>query len=340
MKPLNIFNKLIFFINSLFATALLLAYLLPYIPPSTFPFLSVLSLGMPILLVINIVFLIYWVIKLKKQFLLSTLVLLLGFNHILSLYRIEADKYEKQPEDIKLLSYNVRQFNRYNWIEGDTVTNQIIHFIENEKPDIVCLQEYHKRNDIKFNGFKYKYEVITNEGERFGQAIYTNYPVINKGSLEFEDSNNNAIYLDVLVNKDTIRVINIHLESLKIIPKVTEFQEEKREKLVSRMGNSFKKQEAQVKQILENLKHCSYKSVISGDMNNSAFSYVYRKLAQDHLDAFKEKGKSFGKTFDFDFIPLRIDAILVDEAMKVKEFKNFPEVKYSDHYPITCTFSL
>ena len=197
MKPLNIFNKLIFFINSLFATALLLAYLLPYIPPSTFPFLSVLSLGMPVLLIINIIFLIYWLVKLKKQFLLSCLVLLLGFNHILSLYRVEADTYKKQPEDIKLLSYNVRQFNRFNWIEGDTVTNQIIHFIEDEKPDIVCLQEYHKRKDINFSGFKHKYEVITIEDERFGQAIYTNYPVINKGSLEFEDSNNNAIYLDV-----------------------------------------------------------------------------------------------------------------------------------------------
>lgn len=340
MRPLNFFDKVIFFVNSLFATALLLAYLLPYIPPSSFPYLSVLSLTMPVLLVINIAFLIYWVVKLRKHFLLSFLILLLGFNHILSLYKFGAEKYTKQPQDVKLLSYNVRQFNRFNWIEGDSVTNQIINFIEAEKPDVVCLQEYQQRSDVDFDEFQHKYEVLTDKKTRFGQAIYTNYPIVNKGSIGFGTSNNNAIYVDLAVGNDTIRFINIHLESLKIKPKVSEFQEEKREKLIGRIDNSFRKQEAQVKKILKNLESCPYKSVISGDMNNSAFSYIYRKLSEGHLDAFKEKGKSFGKTFDFDFIPMRIDAILVDEAFKVKQFNSFPKVKYSDHYPISCIFSL
>ncbi|MBW2961149.1 endonuclease/exonuclease/phosphatase family protein [Mesonia aestuariivivens] len=340
MKPLSFFNKGVFFVNSLFATALLLAYLLPYIPPSTFPFLSILSLGMPILLILNITFLIYWIVKLRKQFLLSFLILLLGFNHILSLYKFGVEQYTKKPSDVKLLSYNVRQFNRYNWIEADTVTKQIIQFVGDQKPDILCFQEYDHREDVSFSSFKNQYRVLLDREERFGQAILTNYPIINKGAIGFENSNNNAIYTDLLIAKDTVRVINIHLESLKINPSVSEFHEKNRQRLVGRMSTSFKKQEVQVQKILENLNNCPYKSVICGDMNNSAFSYVYRKLAQNHVDAFKEKGESFGKTFVFDFIPLRIDAILVDESMEVKAFDSHPEIRYSDHYPISCVFSL
>ena len=70
-----------------------------------------------------------------------------------------------------------------------------------------------------------------------------------------------------------------------------------------------------------------------GDFNNTVFSYVYRILKGDLLDAFETSGTGFGSTFDFKYFPVRIDFILADQSFKVGTFKNY-SVPYSDHFPI------
>ena len=79
---------------------------------------------------------------------------------------------------------------------------------------------------------------------------------------------------------------------------------------------------------------CKFKTIICGDMNNSAFSYVYRKIKGDMQDAFEEAGNGFGITYDFKYYPARIDYIFVDKNIKVKNFQNYPEIVDSDHFPI------
>jgi len=83
---------------------------------------------------------------------------------------------------------------------------------------------------------------------------------------------------------------------------------------------------------LKHQEETSLKSIICGDFNNNAFSWVYHKLKSNKNDAFEVAGKGFGKTFDFAF-PLRIDFILTDERIEVNHFKTF-KVKFSDHFPI------
>ena len=73
MKGLSFFGKAIFFVNSVFAILLVFGYALPYIPPHIFPKLSVLSLLLPVLLLINAVFLLYWVLRGKRQLFLSVI---------------------------------------------------------------------------------------------------------------------------------------------------------------------------------------------------------------------------------------------------------------------------
>lgn len=339
MKGLSIFNKMIFFVNSLFATALLLAYILPYIPPKTFPFLAILCLGVPVLLVFNALFMVYWVFKLKKQLLLSLLVLLLGFNHILSLYKFTDAKEIVKEGDVKLMSYNVRQFNRYDWIKDDSLTHKIIGFVKEENPAILCIQEYFERDEVNFDNFKHKFVKLKGGNSRSGQAILSNLPILKTGSLDFVNTENNAIYADVLMGKDTVRVFNVHLESLKINPDIKKLQKEDSKKLIGRVGESFRKQEYQVDKVLKAIRETSYKSIVCGDLNNSAFSYVYRRLSDGYQDAFKQAGTGFGKTFDLDFLPLRIDVFLVDPAFEIDGFVNY-DIELSDHYPISTTIRL
>ena len=142
MKPLNFFDKLIFLANSLVATLLLLSYALPFVPPKTFSFLAVLSLAVPFLIIINLIFSLYWLLKLKKQFLLSGLVLALGFGHLTSLYNFSANNEQPASDTLSLMSYNVRLLNLYDWIEDDAIPEKIQDFIEQSAPDILSIQEY------------------------------------------------------------------------------------------------------------------------------------------------------------------------------------------------------
>ena len=82
MKKLSALNKAVFFINNILALLLLLSALASYIKPSTFSVAPLLSLATPILLLVNIIFVIYWIVfGLKKQFILSLIALIISFYH-------------------------------------------------------------------------------------------------------------------------------------------------------------------------------------------------------------------------------------------------------------------
>jgi len=336
MKKLSLIDKLIAIVNALVATILLLSFLSYFISPITIPFISILSLSVPFLIIINLLFIIYWILKLKRQFLISTIVLLIGFQHITKLYSFQ-EKKVLLTTDLKIMSYNVRMFNVYKWIDEEQIDQKIYDFINTKAPDIVCLQEFDPSVKLGFH-YPYTYKKISTKNNRFGHAIFSKYKIINAGSLNFPNSSNNAIFADILKDKDTIRVYNVHLESLSINPNDDYFNQENSEKLKIRVERAFKKQANQVELIVQHQNKTTHKSIICGDLNNTAFSWVYNQLKNNKNDAFEVAGGGFGKSFDFGF-PLRIDFILTDKKIKVNNFKTY-HVNYSDHYPIMARVEL
>jgi len=330
MKKLSVIDKLLFIVNSLLATLLLISYLGYFISPNTYSFFSFLSLVIPFLIIINILFAIYWMLKFKKQFLVSSIILLIGFQYIANFFNF-SEKKVLLTKDVKIMSYNVRMFNLYNWIDEENVDQKIFDFIKEKSPDILCIQEFHPSKKLNLD-YPYKFVKIRTNQNNFGHAIFSKYKIINSGSLNFSNSSNNAIFVDLIKNKDTIRVYNVHLESLKINPKEETLTQENSEKLKLRVENAFKKQANQASLIIQHQEKINYKTIICGDFNNNAFSWVYHKLKKGKNDAFEIAGKGFGTTFNYKF-PFRIDFILTDEKIEVNNYKTF-DVKYSDHYPI------
>ncbi|MCK5815687.1 MAG: endonuclease/exonuclease/phosphatase family protein [Flavobacteriaceae bacterium] len=336
MKNLSWPNKIVYVVNILFATILLFSYLLPYISPLTLVSISVLSLAVPAFILINVIFVIYWSFKLKRQVLLSALVLLIGFNTINAFVEF-GEKKVFLNDDLKIMSYNVRLFNLYEWKDEscEEVRTNIVNFVEEKEPDIVCFQEF--VNSYK-SDFKFKYKFVNNRDSQkrktqFGQAILSNYRIINSGSINFDSSANNAIYADIIIKKDTLRIYSVHLESQHLQLDKENFGDEDPEKLRYRLQNTFKKQADQALKLYENEQKCKYKTIVCGDFNNTAFSWVYHKLKGDKNDAFIEAGKGLGKSFDYVF-PMRIDFILTDKYFEINNFKTYNDFNYSDHYPI------
>jgi endonuclease/exonuclease/phosphatase family metal-dependent hydrolase len=341
MKNLKFYDRIVYFINGIVATVLLLSYLLPFLAPKTFALLSVVSLTVPILILINIAFLLYWLLKLKRQALFSGLVLCIGFKYVSSLYQFSTSKDIHTSHELSVLSYNVRNFNRYDWIKdaGKPVEQQLVDLIKTADADVLCIQEYYRNSTVDLSLYPHQYIKLKGNQSKTGQAIFSKYPILREGSIQFPKTGNNAIYIDVLKAADTLRIYNVHLESLGINPDVEELTDQDSEKLIKRIGNTFKMQESQAEILLAHMKNCTHKKIVCGDFNNSPYSYVYRNIKGDMIDAFEAAGTGFGKTFDFKLFPLRIDFILADPSLEVNAFQNFDEA-YSDHFPVYARFNL
>ena len=104
MKKLSVFNKLIYLLNIVVAVLTFLAYILPFLAPTFFPFLSVLTLILPLFLVLNALFFIFWLIQFKRQMLFSGLVLLLGITFITKFYKFSSIDLPRQEQDFVLMS--------------------------------------------------------------------------------------------------------------------------------------------------------------------------------------------------------------------------------------------
>ncbi|MDO7171780.1 endonuclease/exonuclease/phosphatase family protein [Mariniflexile sp. AS56] len=339
MKNLSIINKIIYVINVLVAVVLLLAYALPFLPPRTFSVLSVLSLSVPFLILLNVLFFLYWLLRVRKQLMVSLVILLIGQMVFGSLYRFASSKKIENANNIKVMNYNVRLFNLYDWIPDKHIDTKIVDFVKTEAPDILCIQDYRPNDQVDLSFFNHKFQKISGKKIQNGQAILSKFPIINSGSLEFPNTFNNGIFVDVVKGKDTIRVYNIHLQSLKIDTDVEKLKQESTTRIFKQVENTFKRQQFQSEIFLEHKKQCHYKTIICGDFNNTAYSYVYRKIKGDLNDTFKEAGNGFGRTYEFKFFPVRIDYIFSDEAFAVNGFKAYNQL-YSDHYPIMATLSL
>ena len=336
MVKYNFLNKIIVLVNSILAILLLLSYLLPYISPEKVPIFTIISLAVPVLLALNIFFIIYWIIKLKKYFTISLISIILGIGYISNIYKFSEKKIFLN-DDLKVMSYNVRLFNHYNWSTDSTIVKKISSFIAEKEPDVLSIQEYYDAESLQL---KYPYQFIKTKSNfnKFGLAIFSKFNIINSGSLDLKESANNIIYTDILKDKDTIRVYNIHLESLKMNTSQENFGIINSDKLLEQMEASFQKQAKQVELFLQHEKKWDGKKILCGDFNNTAFSWVYRELSNEKQDAFKEAGKGLGKTFNY-WYPLRIDFILTDANFDINNFKTF-NVPYSDHYPILARLNL
>jgi endonuclease/exonuclease/phosphatase family metal-dependent hydrolase len=339
LKKMSFISKTMLFFNVVVAIITLMAYLLPFLAPKWFPFLSVLSLFLPFFLVVNLLFFMYWLIQFKKYIFVSGLVLLLGITFINKFYNLKSTTLPKSEKEFTIMSYNVRLFNKFNWNKKANIPTKISEFVTEKNPDILCVQEYSNLEKTQFSNYKYKH--VFKEGKNIivGNAIFSKYKIIDKGVINFPNSTNNAVYADIIKDKDTLRIYSMHLQSIKISTDIEEeeiqkMNESKTKYIFRKISSAFTKQQEQALLLKQHYTDCKYKKIICGDMNNSAFSFVYRTIKGSMQDAFESNGEGFGKTYNFKYYPARIDYIFADKNIQINSFETLNDFYNSDHFPL------
>ena len=327
---LNFIQKILMLLNS-FLLILQLFLMGTFWDFYQYPFLN---LMVPFIALINIFFLVFWVFKLKWPLFLFIFSLLIGFNEWGKLYKLPNNAIPVSS-GIKVMSFNVRLFNRYQWSEASDIPESIERFIKSEDPDVVCLQEYSKVSSPKFKNYPYQYIRPSKRNRQNGLCILSKYKLFNRNFLEFENSNNCAVSADIFYKKDTVRIYNVHLESLSINLNDTLFTQQHSQKFVKRIQGVIEKQYGQVDQFLSVDQKNPHPSIVCTDLNNNAFSQSYERLKSDRFDAFIASGDGLGATYKLAYFPFRIDFIFTDSKFNIINFTTH-DLDLSDHKPISA----
>ena len=339
MKKLSFFNRIVFYLNVIVAVALLVACIVPYTDSASLAFLS---LSVPLLVLVNALFVVFWVVKRNIRALFSISVLVYGYMNMGPFFQFGNDINPiDEKKALSLMSYNSLGFRWKDDVWGSTAGVSIVKFINKENPDFISFHEFDDRKMGKDYFNKYPYSFIDHElGEPQSgvlQAIFSKYPIINSGVLDFPDSSNSAIFSDIVYGKDTLRIYNLHLQSLSIRPR--SIKRERSYRLFARLRRSFRRQLNQSEIVRAHVNSGPFKSIVSGDFNNNQFSRVYFNLRGDFKDSFLEKGTGFGTTINFWRFSFRIDYVLVDPSFEVVSHQNY-DINLSDHEPIMASIKI
>jgi endonuclease/exonuclease/phosphatase family metal-dependent hydrolase len=277
-------------------------------------------------------------------------VVLMGWGMLNRFIQLEGRKGDKA--DIRLVSYNVKNFAGQGKNSSRELANVIKSFLKQDEPDIICLQEVRLRTNKVFNLEEAKNEFsrikhyqYARSGKTLGSVTMTSFPIVKMEEIRFENSGNIAICTDILCDNQIFRVFNIHLQSYKIDPEQYDIIESpiitKRKdfaeirELVRKYKKAMEMRAVQSRLIRKKIKESPYPVIVCGDFNDTPSSYAYRKTKGWLRDAFVASGKGIGQTYSGKLPSFRIDYILYSSTLKSYNFA-IHKIPYSDHFPISC----
>jgi endonuclease/exonuclease/phosphatase family metal-dependent hydrolase len=360
----NFIKNILLWINLIFALTLIAAYAANYINPVYFWPFAFFGLAYPFLLIINIGFLVFWIWRKKWIFLLSLLSILCGWSNVSRYVQFRINhEVAATHNNIKILTYNVRLFNYYEWDKRKGIRDSILFFVNEQNPGIVCMQDYvtdsRKPNlseaytDSSLNRYHWKHILYTyrlQETYKYGLATYSRYPIIGRGSIRFNNSNNSCIYSDIKINSDTLRVYNVHLQSIRFRKNYYYFADSLAMHLNTNRINemrdisehlrvAFIKRAEQVDELEQHIRRSPYPVIVCGDFNDTPVSYTYQRIKNRLDDSFITSGRGLGTTYRGKFPSFRIDYIFHSKELKSVQYQT-NRINHSDHYPVSCSLIL
>ena len=231
---------------------------------------------------------------------------------------------------------------------------KMLQYINDQDADIVCLQEVLVwKNEQRLTlpklreaMSKYPYTYydfkLYNNKRQFGNVVFSRYPLINKQTIRFESKSNISSQCDVVIGKDTIRLIVNHLESFRLtkedlnIDSLTSnsWQESS---LNRKITTASRLRRTQVNALCKSIRQSPYPVIAVGDFNSLPISWVYWRMNMGMHDCWAESSiGQYGSTYTRGLLRVRIDYIFTSRKIKPISCE-IGNVTYSDHYSVIGT---
>lgn len=333
-----------------------IAYAAPHISPDRFALPVYFGMAYPFLIIGTAIFIPIWLLRRKYIVALElTILLAVTFPNWRTTFVInKPEKSAINSKKITILTYNVMLFDFQEQIDN------ILDYIERSDADVVALQEfgyYFKGNDkdrllsrlkslYPYRQAAYK---IKNKRYCMGVALFSRYPIINGSNIKYESAYNLSVYSDIVVDGDTLRLINNHLESNKLNTNDRKLAQLLRDEptgdnfakvskdVSEKIGTAAKKRAVQAHAVRSAIDSSPHPVIVVGDFNDVPQSYAYHIIGQNLNDAYALAGKwGYDWSFNRDGLLFRIDHILTDKTITPVKAE-IEKVNYSDHYPLKAT---
>lgn len=357
------FRSFFYILNLLGIISLILGYLSPFIHPETIGFIPLFGLAFPVIFICNFILMIFAFFRKSRWKYVFIVAFLLGFKLQFRTFVWGSNDQTKDQTTISLLSYNVHLLGFYNNSREEALDtrNQIFEYLKSSNADIYCFQEFfHQDKPTKFSTKDTLIEILNIKGEHersrhkkrgrqnFGICILSKYPIVEKGDIVFHESdstNNMCIYADIVTPIDTIRVYNVHLQSLRFQQNeyaifddqqlIHETTSQNVFRILKKLYQAYPIRAEQANKVTDHMRNSPHPVVVCGDFNDTPMSYTYNQFSAQLTDAFRNCGFGIGKTYAGKVPAGRIDYIFHSPLLNSRNFKIQAEC-LSDHYAINC----
>lgn len=345
-------------------------YISSFVNPAHYRFVGIFSLTIPFAIIANIVFVFIWLLSRKKpRAILSAVSLALCYRLIITVFAFNyfnANDMSAHPGTVKIMHWNIHGMGLYNKTRQSQRNDRetIISTIKTEDPDILVMPEYYmyrdsstkanEKNILQSCGFKeYHFGVDNTLGIQvvLGTIFFSKYPVLDYKVYHLGD----WIIVqqaDVELYGKKMRMIFLHLLSFNIneydraylheakehAPGIEEIRQSR--SFVWKFNRAFAIRAQEADSVADIIKASPYPVFVSGDFNELPASYTYTTIRHGLHDAFLDKGRGFGRTYNQLLFTLRIDHMFYDPSLlHIIGYKS-PTIYASDHNPVIANFEV
>lgn len=333
-------------------------------------FLGFLPLGSFFVLVIVLGFFLFWLFTRPWISFISVFTLLVCATPLQQFLAINfTDDFEirKEEKALRIMTWNVEHFKILQHKDHPEIKTEMLQLIQDYAPDVACFQEMVGSNaysdainylpamarslDMPYMHYAYNPKLDFDGKHHFGVIIFSKWPIVQQQMVSTPpyDYNNIFQYVDIVKQKDTVRIFNVHLQSLKFDQENLNYLDQPLEKegknlkksigVLHKFKKGFLERQKQADIISASIAQSPYPTILCGDFNDVPNSYAYHTIGQNMQNAFATNGFGLGRTF-LSFSPtLRIDNVFYSPALEALQYER-PFRKLSDHLPVIVDLGL
>ncbi|MES2627468.1 MAG: endonuclease/exonuclease/phosphatase family protein [Bacteroidota bacterium] len=354
---LKSFKGLLAIVSLLTGASLLIALASVYLDPAKLVIPALFGLAFPVIFLVNLILFGISLMRSRKWGIFHGILLLLGLVQMGNFCNLFPSSSPETEHKLRLMTFNVRNFNRYNWIEDSTIQAKIERLIAYEEADVVCFQEFHLRGRDDLRSIRefarrigLKYYVYNDQKDIrdiSGLVTFSRYPLHTVYRENFRDEiygGNGLLIADFSAGSRKIRVINMHLESIRFErPDYDYAQDPTNEnsqfktggiRILQRFVHAYRLRGKQARLVSKYVEESEYPVLVAGDANDTPISYSYHTMSSHLRDSFDKSGVGTGSTYAGSLPSFRIDYVFHSEQFCTVSHKVLKEEKLSDHYPI------
>ena len=362
-------KKLLIFINVCVGVLFLCGAHAARFDPVRWWFFNLLSLTLPYLLAALLLFFFFWLVAKPWLALIPVVFIALAWQpvqHVIPPRISSSFNMQKKAGNLRIMSWNVELFNILSHKKNPEKRQAMFDLINRYNPDIACFQEVVAGDDkeavnyfpdifnaLKFKDYLYSYQLRFDfdKHHHFGILVLSKFPLVRKQTMvnNPDDYNSTFQFVDVAIQEDTIRVFNIHLQSLKFSRENMEYLSGERtakseniaesKNIISKIRTGIIKRASQATFIKDEMNHSPYPLIVCGDFNDVPASFAYETIGKGLQNAFVKKGAGLSHTFAGISPTLRIDNIFAAPAFSIEQYTRVNKV-ISDHFPIIADVKL